>query len=251
MDLEPVKSVRIYEDIVRQVRALIADGHLKSGDRLPPERDLAERFRVSRTSVREALRSLQSRGLIEIRAGEGAFVRDVSVEALIEPLALVILPYREAVGELFEARRLLEPAIAAMAARRATRDELAEMERILAEQAREVARGRTGMAQDSALHAAIAAAAHNRAIVRIVNALVDLLAQSREESLHTPGRPRRSHQDHKRILGAIRRRDEVGARRAMLDHLEAVAKLVNALPAKPGHSRRASNKTRLRRERPV
>ena len=90
MDLEPVKSVRIYEDIVRQVRALIADGHLKSGDRLPPERDLAQRFRVSRTSVREALRSLQSRGLIEIRAGEGAFVRDVSVEALVEPLALVI-----------------------------------------------------------------------------------------------------------------------------------------------------------------
>ena len=251
MDLEPVKSVRIYEDIVRQVKTLIADGHLKSGDRLPPERDLAESFRVSRTSVREALRSLQSRGLIEIRAGDGAFVRDVSVEALIEPLALVILPYREAVGELFEARRLLEPAIAAMAARRATRDELAEMERILAEQAREVARGRTGMAQDSALHAAIAAAAHNRAIVRIVNALVDLLAQSREESLHTPGMPRRSHQDHRRILGAIRRRDEAGARRAMLDHLAAVAKLVNRLPDRRGARRRPSNKAKLRRERPI
>ena len=226
MDIEPVKSVRIYEDIVRQVRALIADGHLKSGDRLPPERDLAQRFRVSRTSVREALRSLQSRGLIDIRAGEGAFVRDVSVETLIEPLALVILPYREAVGELFEARRLLEPSIAALAARRATREELAEMERILAEQAREVARGRTGMAQDSALHAAIAQSAHNRAIVRIVSALVDLLAQSREESLHTPGRPTRSHQDHRRILKAIRRRDEAGARRAMLEHLTAVEKLV-------------------------
>ena len=238
MDLEPVKSVRIYEDIVRQVRALIADGHLKSGDRLPPERDLAERFRVSRTSVREALRSLQSRGLIDIRAGEGAFVRDVSVEALVEPLALVILPYREAVGELFEARGLLEPAIAALAARRATRDEIAEMERILAEQAREVASGRTGMAQDSALHAAIAAAAHNRAIVRIVNALVDLLAQSREESLHTRGRPKRSHQDHRRILGAIRRRDEAGARRAMFDHLTAVAKLVDGLPGERKRGRR-------------
>jgi GntR family transcriptional repressor for pyruvate dehydrogenase complex len=249
MELEPVKSVRIYEDIVRQVKALIADGRLKSGDRLPPERDLAERFRVSRTSVREALRSLQSRGLIEIRAGEGAFVCDVSVEALIEPLALVILPYREAVGELFEARRLLEPAIAAMAARRATRDELAEMERILAEQAREVSRGHTGMAQDSALHAAIAAAAHNRAIVRIVNALVDLLAQSREESLHTPGRPKRSHQDHKRILGAIRRRDEAGARRAMLDHLTAVARLVNGLPRKRRPVRRHSSKARVQRKR--
>ncbi len=249
MDLEPVKSVRIYEDIVRQVRALIADGHLKSGDRLPPERDLAERFRVSRTSVREALRSLQTRGLIEIRAGEGAFVRDVSVEALVEPLALVILPYREAVGELFEARHLLEPAIAALAARRATRDEIAEMERILDEQAREVARGRTGMTQDSALHAAIAQSAHNRAIVRIVSALVDLLAQSREESLHTPGRPTRSHQDHRRILKAIRRRDEAGARRAMLDHLTAVEGLVTGGLNRRPVSRRA-RKPRPKRKSP-
>jgi DNA-binding GntR family transcriptional regulator len=105
MDIEPVKSTRIYEEIVRQVKQLIADGKLKSGDQLPPERDLAEKFMVSRTSVREALRALQSRGLVEIRAGEGAFVRDISVETLIEPLALVILPHREAVGELFEARR--------------------------------------------------------------------------------------------------------------------------------------------------
>ena len=247
MDLEPVKSIRIYEDIVRQVKALIADGHLKSGDRLPPERDLAERFRVSRTSVREALRSLQSRGLIEIRAGEGAFVRDVSVEALIEPLALVILPYREAVGELFEARRLLEPAIAAMAARRATREELAEMERILAEQSREVAQGRTGMTQDSALHAAIAQSAHNRAIVRIVSALVDLLAQSREESLHTPGRPTRSHQDHRRILRAIRRRDEAGAHRAMLEHLTAVEKLVTGAWGRRQRTQRVATAGRKRK----
>ena len=174
MDIEPVKSTRIYEEIVRQVKQLIADGKLKSGDQLPPERDLAEKFMVSRTSVREALRALQSRGLVEIRAGEGAFVRDISVETLIEPLALVILPHREAVGELFEARRLLEPAIAALAARRATREELGEMERILDDQAKEVSQGRTGVAQDTALHAAIANSAHNRAITRIVSALMDL-----------------------------------------------------------------------------
>jgi GntR family transcriptional repressor for pyruvate dehydrogenase complex len=151
------------------------------------------------------------------------------VETLIEPLALVILPHREAVGELFEARRLLEPAIAALAARRATRDELGEMERILDEQAKEVAQGRTGVVQDSALHAAIANSAHNRAITRIVNALMDLLTQSREESLHTPGRPTRSHEDHRRILEAIKRRDEVAAHRAMLDHLIAVESLVTGV----------------------
>ena len=127
------------------------------------------------------------------------------------------------------------------------------MDRILDEQAREVARGRTGMAQDSSLHAAIAAAAHNRAIVRIVNALVDLLGQSREESQLTRGRPKRSHQDHRRILGAIRRRDEDGAHQAMLDHLTAVEKLVTGGSMKqPAAKQRAASrspKTHARKSR--
>ncbi len=224
--VEPVKSVRIYTEIVRQIKGLIGDGQLKSGDRLPPERDLAERFRVSRTSVREALRALESMGLIDIRAGEGTFVREISVESLIEPLALVILTQREAIAELYEARRLLEPPIAALAARRATEDEVAEMTRILDEQSREVAAGRTGIAQDAAFHAAIAHSTHNRAITRIVTALMDLLTQTREESLQTPGRPQRSHEDHRRVLAAIQARDETGARQAILDHLVAVERLV-------------------------
>src|SRR6266851_3407107 len=148
--VEPINSPRIYEEIVRQIRTLISEGKLKSGDRLPPERDLAERFRVSRASVREALRSLESMGLIEIRLGEGTFVREISVDSLIEPLALVILTQREAVGELFEARRLLEPPIAGLAARRSTKEEVQEMERILEEQGKEVAAGGTGLAQDAA-----------------------------------------------------------------------------------------------------
>ena len=121
MEIEPVKSTRIYEEIVRQIKAMIAEGRLKSGDQLPPERDLAEKFLVSRTSVREALRALESLGLIEIRPGEGTFVREVSVESLIQPLALVMASQREAMSELFEARRLLEPLIAGLAATRATR----------------------------------------------------------------------------------------------------------------------------------
>lgn len=222
----PVRSTRIYEEIVRQIKAMIAEGRLKSGDRLPPERDLAEKFLVSRTSVREALRALETLGLVEIRPGEGTFVRPVSVEALVEPLAMVMASQREAIAELFEARRLLEPAIAALAARRATPEEIHEMERILEAQAREVSQGRTGLAQDAEFHAAIAAAAHNQAISRLVHGIMDLLAQSREESLHTPGRPLRSHQDHRRVLEAIRRRDPAGAEAAMREHIAAVERLV-------------------------
>jgi GntR family transcriptional repressor for pyruvate dehydrogenase complex len=226
MGIEPIKSTRIYEEIVRQIKAMIAEGRLKSGDQLPPERDLAEKFVVSRTSVREALRALESLGLVEIRPGEGTFVREVSVEALIEPLALAMASQRAAIGELFETRRLLEPSIAGLAARRATPDEVAEMERILEEQAKEIAAGKTGLGQDALFHAAIASAAHNQAITRVVHAIMDLLTQCREESLNTPGRPERSHQDHRRVLEAIRRRDEAAAANAMRDHVTAVEDLV-------------------------
>ena len=226
MTIAPIKSTRIYQEIVRQVKAMIAEGRLKSGDQLPPERDLAEKFVVSRTSVREALRALESLGLVEIRPGEGTFVREVSVESLIEPLALVMVSQREAIAELFEARQMIEPALAALAARRATPEELSEMDRILEAQAKEVAAGRTGLEQDAEFHAAIGAAAHNRAITRIAHAVMDLLRQSREESLNTPGRPRRSHEDHRRLLTAIRDRDEAAARQAMIDHLQAVEGLV-------------------------
>jgi GntR family transcriptional repressor for pyruvate dehydrogenase complex len=134
------------------------------------------------------------------------------------------------VGELFEARRLLEPAIAAIAARRATREEISEMERIVEDQAKEVAAGRTGMLQDTALHAAIANSAHNRAITRIVNALMDLLTQSRGVPAHAR-ETGASHQDHRRILAAVQKRDEVAAHRAMLDHLIAVETLVTGAHA--------------------
>src|SRR5438034_4247731 len=221
IELGPIKSTRIYEEIVRQVKQLIAEGRLKSGDQLPPERDLAEKFVVSRTSVREALRALESLGFVEIRPGEGTFVREMSVDSLVGPLALVMTAQREAIGELFEARRVLEPAIASLAASRATPEEIQEMKRILDDQAREIGGGKTGLAQDAAFHEAIGTAAHNRAITRIVHALMDLLAQSREEAISTPGRPTRSHEDHRRILDAIPAKNAAAAERAMRDHIAA------------------------------
>src|SRR5207244_5681515 len=176
--------------------------------------------------LREPPRGSESVGLIEIRPGEAPFVREIYVDALVAPLALVLLSQRAMIEELFEARRLLEPVIAGLAAQRATKDEVQEMERILEAQAKEIGSGNTGLAQDAAFHAAIGTAAHNRAITRIVHAVMDLLAQSREEAIGTPGRPTRSHEDHRRILAAIRANNAAAAERAMLDHIVAVEALV-------------------------
>src|SRR5437870_13851347 len=98
MSIAPIKSTRIYQEIVRQVTQPIAEGRLKSGDQLPPERDLAEKFVVSRTSAREALRALESRGFVEIRPGEGTFVREMSVDSLVGPLALLMTAQGQASG---------------------------------------------------------------------------------------------------------------------------------------------------------
>src|ERR687898_163989 len=99
-ELKPIRRSRLYENIVVQLQALIADGRLKPGDRLPPERVLTETFEVSRTSIREALRALELRGLIEGRQGGGTFVRTVSAEDLARPMASALLAGAREVAEL-------------------------------------------------------------------------------------------------------------------------------------------------------
>ncbi len=228
--LAPIKSRKIYEDILGQLRQLIATGQLKSGDKLPTERDLALRFMVSRTSVREALRALEAMGLIRSRPGEGTFVREITIETLIEPFASLIFAQKGTVLEILEARRLLEPLIAGLAAQRATAEDLQQMEAALAAQAAEVAAGRSGAGGDKDFHYAIAVAAQNKVILRIVNAMVDLLSEVREEGLQLPGRPARTLAMHRQVLDAIRARDQAGAQRAMYDHLDSLEKLLG------GHS---------------
>src|SRR6476469_7469351 len=106
--IEPVKRSRIYEHIVQQIRALISDGSWAPGGQIPPERELAERFRVSRTSVREALRALEMQGVIESRQGGGTFVLSADTEALVPPLAAAILRGQREMTEVLEVRELIE-----------------------------------------------------------------------------------------------------------------------------------------------
>jgi GntR family transcriptional repressor for pyruvate dehydrogenase complex len=219
--LRAVKRKRIYQDIVAQIRRLLDDGRLKSGDQLPSERELSEMLQVSRASVREAIRALESMGLVEIRSGEGTYATS-PVETLLSPLAIAIRQQKDGLREIFEARRIFEPEIAALAAERATPSQVEQLEAILEEQARQVEKGETGVEADTAFHSILAQAARNKVFLRLNDAIVDTLREARERSLQTDGRPARSLAGHQRILQALRARDPSKARRAMLAHLEAI-----------------------------
>lgn len=219
--LKAVKRKRIYQDIVAQIRRLLGNGRLKPGDQLPSERELSEMLQVSRASVREAIRSLESMGLVEIRSGEGTYVVS-AVDTLLSPLAAAIRQQKDAVREIFEARRIVEPEIAALAAERANPSQVEKLEAILEEQARQIAEGKTGVEADSAFHSTLAQAARNKVFLRLNDAIVDSLRAARERSLQSHGRPARSLAGHREILKAIRAKDPGRARRAMLAHLEAI-----------------------------
>src|SRR5215471_6617432 len=132
--LRAIKKTRIHEEVFSQIRELISQGRFKAGDQLPSERELAETFRVSRTSVREALRALETKGLIISRTGMGNFVADLPIESLVAPLAKLLIEEKDALADIFETRKLIEPRIAALAAERATRKDIERMKSILEKQ---------------------------------------------------------------------------------------------------------------------
>ena len=231
LGVRQVRKTKVYHEIVDQIRGLIAAGRIKPGDRLPPERELAELFKASRNSVRDAIRVLEQMGLIESRQGDGTYVRSVSAEELAEPLALMLLQSRTQMRELWEVRRVLEPALAEFAAERITEEELDELEAILEAQRRKVETGFLALEEDTAFHYGIAEAARNTVMLRAVDTLVDLLRQSRERSLQQHDRPAYSLAGHRRILAALRRRDPEGARAEMLRHLGDMEERVFATTA--------------------
>lgn len=216
--LKAVKKTRVYEDIVSQFKELIASGTLRPGQQLPSERELSDTFQVSRASVREAIRTLESAGFIEIRSGEGTFIAS-SVETL---LASLTIHQRDPLLQIFEARKIVEPAIAALAAERATAEQVTELTAILEDQARQIAEGETGVEADTRFHSALAVAARNKVLMRLNEAIVESLREARERSLQTQGRPPRSLAGHREILEAIQRKDSEKAREAMLNHLETI-----------------------------
>lgn len=177
---------------------------------------------MSRTSVRDAIRVLELMGLLEPRQGEGTVVRDLSPDSLVQPLASLLVRNARLLAELLDTRKIIEPDLAARAAKHATDEDLRRLEDIFARQQAKVRQGQLAIEEDSEFHYAIATAAHNRIVLRVLDVLMDLLRVSRERSLQVPGRLQRSLAGHRRILEAIRRRDPDGAETAMHQHLDEI-----------------------------
>lgn len=226
--LKAIKKTRIYEEVVSQIHDLIRQGKLKAGDQLPAERELAETFKVSRASVREALRALEAEGLVVSRTGAGTFVAELPMESLVESLAALLSKEKDALSDIFEMRRIIEPQIASLAAERATEDDIEKMKRILESQAQLVKKGGTGVQADTEFHFTIAQATQNQALEKLVSGLMEILSRSREESLQTPGRNEASLASHYGILSAIEAHDKERAEEAMVHHIEQVE--ANVLP---------------------
>lgn len=221
---EAIPRNKVYQEVARQLERRITE-ELKPGDLLPPERELARMLGVSRSSVRDAIRSLELMGLLEPRQGIGTVVCSPGA-ASANPLADALLEKRKMVADLLDVRKMIEPPLARRAALRISSDEIANMENILLRQEAKVRAGAVGLEEDSQFHYAIAMASNNAAILKVVDVLMDMLRETRERSLQAEGRQEKSLAGHHRILSALKQGDAVAAEAAMRWHLREVENMI-------------------------
>jgi GntR family transcriptional repressor for pyruvate dehydrogenase complex len=218
-----VQTARLYEQIVLQIEESIQKGALKAGDQLPAERELAQQFGVSRTAVREAVKALREKGLVEAYAGRGTFVTDGTSHAMKLSLDRMLrLGQSEDSSFLVEVREILEPEIAALAAERSEAQHLTAMREALAVMDSARSDPDAFIEGDLDFHLALAEAAGNPLILSLIDSIVGLLREQRTKIFSVDGGPERGQYHHKRILDAMEHRDSQGARAAMHAHLRQV-----------------------------
>lgn len=218
LKIEAIKVRRLYLEVASQLEALVASGAIKPGERLPSERALAERFGVSRPTIREAMIALEISELVEIRTGAGIFVREASLQVAQLQIDDVPGPF-----EILEARRMIEAEVVALAAERMTDAQLVELEQSLTDMMQEDADGTISEEADQRFHCIVAEASGNSALASIVRWLWELRNQSEISTLfHQRVRDQGVHpsiDEHKRIFKALQSRNAIKARKAMMEHI--------------------------------
>ena len=223
-----VRTKKVYMKIVEQIRDLIKEGKLKQGDNLPPENTLADKFGASRPSVREALSALEILGIIDSRGGKGNFISDDSGSPLYKQ-RLKELEEEESPSELLEARKALETEIIELAAKKATKEEIALIQESLKKMKGAMTNISEIMEFDREFHINIAKAAHNKLLLSMMTYLADGLREMlwinlKKKSLNIPGHVQKRIKEHTEILNLIKNRDSKGAREKMYSHLIDIEK---------------------------
>ena len=245
MTFTPVRQARASGEIVSQIERAIFSGELRSGDRLESERELAERFKVSRITVRDALRVLEARGLVYVKVGAsgGAFVTETNVDQVSESISTMILLRRMTLSGVAEARTIVETATSALAAERADAAAIERIERSV-ERARDIVREQKPHTEASMdFHVAIADAAGNELLAATVGAYRDLLIQTLF-AMRDVTSAKTTQKAHEEILDAIKSRDPEAARSLMLAHLQDFEKRLRKWLASQDHADIASRARR-------
>ncbi len=219
----PIQSNKVFEQIAQQIEKRILSGELQSGDRLPSERELSQQFHASQTAVREAMKTLEQRGLVDMRPGRGTIIIDGTSKAMRHSMGLMMK-----VGQagnsvsLVELREIIEPEIAALAAARATSEQIARMREAVEVMDAHIYEVDAYIAADNEFHRALATGTQNILILTLIDSIVDLLSEQRKLIFTTKGAPERGQVHHKRILECVINHDSEAAREAMRDHLHQV-----------------------------
>lgn len=214
------RETTLANQVREQLEEMIVERRLQPGDRLPAERELARQFGVSRTVVREAVRSLMATGLLEVRSGSGTIVRAPTAAAVSQSMALFLraghpeLDYRK----VLEVRSILEVEIAGLAAERRTDEDIARMEQILEETLNATNR-EIYVKIDIAFHSALAQATHNEMFSLLLDSVVEIMRKLREMAFDIPPAPNRAYKYHRAILEQVKNGNGDGARQAMREHL--------------------------------
>ena len=214
-------NASLSEKIIVQITDAVVGGQLQPGSRLPPERELAEQFSVSRTVVRDAIKTLAGRGFLQVRHGSGIFVAtaEESMASRLEVLSDTFVLQGSGLRDLFDVRKTLEVRASELAAKFRTPEQLDRLRKVVKEAHQHLGDPKALSEGDALFHVAIAEASQNLVIVRVMLTLLDLLAKSRLESLSIPGQAKQALRAHERIIQAISSQDLAKAKEAMLNHL--------------------------------
>lgn len=216
----------LFETIVERIQDMIALGEIQAGQKLPPERTLADRFRVSRSSVRQAIQALSQKGILESRQGDGTYVCEPDSSVFADTLAAAIHAHRDILQEVMEFRLMIEPQIAYLAARRIREEDLNRLKVIACDQQRKLLAGEEDHLLDAEFHRQLCQSAGNRLIRDIYHTLDHALNESRSRFLQSHGRRRASAEGHLKIIDALEKRSPQGAFAAMREHLLEVEKMI-------------------------